>query len=62
VELRSPAPSTDREEAYWVGNSISGALYVLGQLFLRISVGGVREDPRGWKNQGALPTPPSSRL
>ena len=33
------------EEAYWVGNPISGALYVLkGNSFLRISVGGVREE------------------
>jgi hypothetical protein len=32
------------EEAYWVGNSITGALYVLkGEVFLRISVGGVRD-------------------
>lgn len=30
------------EEAYWVGGPISGALYVLqGELFLRISVGGI---------------------
>ncbi len=33
------------EEAYWVGNPIAGALYVLqGDFFLRISVGGVREE------------------
>ncbi len=33
------------EEAYWVGNPIAGALYVLqGDVFLRISVGGVREE------------------
>lgn len=33
------------EEAYWVGNGIAGALYVLqGDVFLRISVGGVREE------------------
>lgn len=33
------------EEAYWVGNGITGALYVLrGDVFLRISVGGVREE------------------
>lgn len=33
------------EEAYWVGNPVAGALYVLhGNAFLRISVGGVREE------------------
>jgi hypothetical protein len=33
------------EEAYWVGNGITGALYVLqGDVFLRISVGGVHEE------------------
>ncbi len=33
------------EEAYWVGNPVAGALYVLhGNVFLRISVGGVREE------------------
>jgi hypothetical protein len=34
------------EEAYWVGGPIAGALYVLkGNTFLRISVGGIREEP-----------------
>jgi hypothetical protein len=33
------------EEAYWVGNPILGTLYVLqGDSFLRISVGGVRDE------------------
>lgn len=33
------------EEAYWVGGPISGALYVLqGDLFLRISVGGIPKE------------------
>jgi hypothetical protein len=33
------------QEAYWVGNPVAGALYVLqGGVFLRISVGGVREE------------------
>jgi hypothetical protein len=33
------------EEAYWVGNPVAGALYVLqGETFLRISVGGVRAE------------------
>jgi len=34
------------EQAYWVGSPMVGALYVLkGSTFLRISVGGVREEP-----------------
>jgi hypothetical protein len=33
------------EQAYWVGSPVVGALYVLkGNTFLRISVGGVREE------------------
>ncbi len=33
------------EEAYWVGNPVSGALYVLkGNAFLRISVGGEKDE------------------
>jgi hypothetical protein len=33
------------EQAYWVGSPMVGALYVLkGKTFLRISVGGVREE------------------
>jgi len=33
------------EQAYWVGSPMVGALYVLkGNTFLRISVGGVREE------------------
>ena len=33
------------EQAYWVGSPMVGALYVLkGNIFLRISVGGVREE------------------
>jgi hypothetical protein len=33
------------QEAYWVGTPIAGALYVLqGERFLRISVGGVRDE------------------
>jgi hypothetical protein len=33
------------EEAYWVGTPIMGALYVLqADTFVRISVGGVREE------------------
>jgi len=34
------------EDAYWVGTPITGALYVLqGDNFVRISVGGVGEEP-----------------
>ena len=33
------------EDAYWVGGPIAGALYVLkGNTFLRLSVGGIREE------------------
>jgi hypothetical protein len=33
------------EEAYWTGNRFAGALYVLrGETFLRISVGGIRDE------------------
>jgi hypothetical protein len=45
-ELSKPRPIEGLgEEAYWVGNAITGALYVLeGDAFLRISIGGVREE------------------
>jgi len=33
------------EEAYWTGNRFAGALYVLcGDTFLRVSVGGIRDE------------------
>jgi len=33
------------EEAYWVGNGITGALYILqGDVFVRISIGGVQDE------------------
>ena len=33
------------EEAYWTGNRFAGALYALrGDMFLRISVGGIRDE------------------
>lgn len=43
---RKPRPiSALGEEAFWVGSPLSGALYVLqGDLFLRISVGGVPKE------------------
>jgi hypothetical protein len=47
-EGESPRPRTIQgvgEQAYWVGSPLVGALYVLkGNTFLRISVGGVREE------------------
>ena len=55
-ELRKPRP-IDRlgEEAYWVGNPITGALYVLnGEVFLRISVGGAREESARMEKSKAL--------
>jgi len=43
------------EEAYWVGGPMVGALYVLkGKTFLRISVGGVREESERIKKSIAL--------
>jgi hypothetical protein len=55
-ELRKPRPIDGLgEEAYWVGNPISGALYVLkGNSFLRISVGGVREESARMEKSKAL--------
>ena len=43
------------EEAYWVGGPIAGALYVLkGNTFLRISVGGIREESARIEKSRAL--------
>lgn len=43
------------EEAYWVGGPIAGALYVLkGNTFLRISVGGIREESTRIEKSTAL--------
>ena len=43
------------EEAYWVGGPIAGALYVLkGNTFLRISVGGIREESMRIEKSTAL--------
>jgi len=43
------------EEAYWVGNPVAGALYVLqGDAFVRISVGGVREESARIEKSKAL--------
>ncbi|HEY2360619.1 MAG TPA: hypothetical protein VGK36_05860 [Candidatus Angelobacter sp.] len=43
------------EQAYWVGSPMVGALYVLkGEIFLRISVGGVREEPARIQKSVAL--------
>lgn len=43
------------DEAYWVGGPIAGALYVLkGNTFLRISVGGIREEPTRIEKSKAL--------
>jgi hypothetical protein len=48
AEDESTQPRTIKgvgEQAYWVGSPMVGALYVLkGNTFLRISVGGVREE------------------
>lgn len=43
------------EEAYWVGGPIAGALYVLkGNTFLRISLGGIREESARIEKSKAL--------
>jgi hypothetical protein len=43
------------EQAWWTGNPIAGALYVLqGDRFLRISVGGVREEKTRIERSKAL--------
>lgn len=51
------------EEAYWVGNPILGALYVLqGDMFLRISVGGIRQEPERIEKSKALARAALKRL
>ncbi|HEV3038173.1 MAG TPA: hypothetical protein VHA33_10395 [Candidatus Angelobacter sp.] len=51
------------EEAYWVGNPILGALYVLqGDMFLRISVGGIRQEPERIEKSKALAKAALKRL
>ena len=51
------------EEAYWVGTPISGALYVLeGDNFVRISVGGVREEGMRIEKSKALARAVLNRL
>jgi hypothetical protein len=63
-ELRKARPIDGLgEEAYWVGNPISGALYVLkGNSFLRISVGGVREESARMEKSKALARAALQRL
>jgi len=51
------------DEAYWVGGPISGALYVLrANTFIRISVGGVREEPARMQKSVALARAALKRL
>ena len=51
------------EEAYWVGNPILGALYVLQHdKFLRISVGGIRQEPERIEKSKALAQAALKRL
>jgi hypothetical protein len=43
------------EEAYWVGNRVTGILYVLhGDVFLRLSLGGIREESARLEKSKAL--------
>jgi len=57
-EQETPGPraiSGIGEEAYWVGDPRTGALYVLdGELYLRFSVGGVREESARLEKTKAL--------
>jgi len=51
------------DEAYWVGNPLTGALYVLrGNSFLRVSVGGVREEAARIEKSKALAQAALKRL
>ncbi len=51
------------EEAYWVGNPIAGALYVLrGEKFVRISVGGIRKEAERIEKSTALARNVMARL
>lgn len=51
------------EEAYWVGNGIAGVLYVLkGDVFLRISIGGIREESARIEKSKALASAAAARL
>jgi hypothetical protein len=51
------------EEAYWMGNPITGALYVLqGRRFLRISVGGIRDEATRIENSKSLARAALKRL
>jgi len=55
-EETRPRPITGvGDEAFWMGSPISGALYVLrGNSFIRVSVGGVREESTRIKKTVAL--------
>ena len=51
------------DEAYWVSNPIAGALYVLqGDAFIRISIGGIREDAARIEKSKALANDALKRL
>jgi hypothetical protein len=51
------------DEAYWAGNRIAGALYVLrGDTFLRISVGGISDEAQRIETSKALAVAALRRL
>jgi hypothetical protein len=51
------------DEAYWSGNRIAGALYVLrGETFLRISIGGIRDEAERIEKSKALALAALERL
>jgi hypothetical protein len=51
------------DEAFWVGDPVTGALYVLkGDVFLRLSVGGTRDPAQNMKRARALASHALKRL
>jgi hypothetical protein len=51
------------DEAFWVGDPLSGALYVLkGEVFLRVSVGGPTDEAQKIKRASALASSALKRL
>ena len=55
--------ATFGDEAFWVGDPLSGALYVLkGDVFLRVSVGGPTDEAQKIKRARALASHALKRL
>ena len=64
--LKKPPPKPIAglgDEAFWVGDPLSGALYVLkGEIFLRVSVGGPTDEAQKIKRARALASRALKRL